>query len=149
VDVFVTRYRHAADGDGRWAIRVDGEEIAGVGDITAMAERYEYEHAAPDSDESSRPSGFRWAARRGRQQHGGFIRSLRRLLALPIEEALESEDLIVRALALVDRRVGKRRLRSFRLAPGASELERRLLRSRLEAEGITPRPDGHDFSDPA
>jgi len=140
VDIFVTRYRHAHDGDGRWAIRVDGREVAGVGDIVARAERFEYDHIAREPEGSASQSGFRWAAASGRQQHGGFVRSLRSLLALPIETALESNDLVIRALALLDRRLGKRRLRSLCLAPNASELERALLRVRLESEGITPQP---------
>lgn len=142
VDVFVTRYRHAHDGDGRWAIRLDGQEIAALGDMVARAERYERDHQTRESG-GSRPrlSGFRWAAATGRPDSDGFRRSLCRLLALPIESALESEDSVIRALALVDRRLGKRRLRSLRLPHEASDLERRLLEVRLEAEGIESNPE--------
>ena len=54
-----------------------------------------------------------------------------------IEQSLESENLLVRILAVLDRRVGKRRLNAMRENIGAqSETFRRFYDIRCRAEGL-------------
>lgn len=57
-------------------------------------------------------------------------------LSLSIDEMLRSENGVIRALAMLDSRLGKRRLRSLVLSDGALPLERTLYALRCEAEGI-------------
>ena len=59
-----------------------------------------------------------------------------------IGASLASENPIVRMLAIVDRRVGKRRLESLReAAEGQPEWLRRFCLARLQAEGVSPCAD--------
>ncbi len=60
---------------------------------------------------------------------------------LSLEKSLASPNPLVRALALLDRRLGKRRLKTLRLPDNASELEQKFLGIRLKAEGIVPIPE--------
>lgn len=55
---------------------------------------------------------------------------------LSIEAALESEDPIIRALAIVDRRVGKRRLAKIDMMEVEHPLVRQFYTLRCEAEGL-------------
>ena len=61
-------------------------------------------------------------------------------LANPIDEALASPSPLLRALAGVDRRVGKRRLRTLDVGPGEHPLVRELYGLRCEAEEIEITP---------
>jgi hypothetical protein len=57
---------------------------------------------------------------------------------MSLESALGSADAVLRSLALLDARLGKRRLKTIRLPEDAPALERACLHVRLEAEGIAP-----------
>lgn len=57
---------------------------------------------------------------------------------LAIDAALASPSAVIRALALLDRRTGKRRLLAFDPDAFAHPLERTLLALRLRAEGLPP-----------
>jgi len=56
---------------------------------------------------------------------------------LSLDDALVSENPIVRALSMVDRRLGKRRLRQIDLTNGEHPLVRMLFRLRCDAERLT------------
>lgn len=64
------------------------------------------------------------------------LADLEAYLAIPIDEALASPSPLLRALAVVDRRVGKRRLRALDIGPAEHALVRELYALRCEAEGI-------------
>lgn len=61
------------------------------------------------------------------------------------ESALGSSDAVLRSLALLDARLGKRRLKCIRLSEGAPELEQACLRVRLEGEGIAVQTKAKEF----
>ena len=70
---------------------------------------------------------------------GDFIAAIQKLFHLPIEEALVSEDMIVRMLAVLDRRTGKRTLRKLAADEKTKVLPewlKNVYRLRMEAEGI-------------
>lgn len=67
-----------------------------------------------------------------------FRESARTYLALSIAEALDSPDPFVRGLAMLDRRVGQRRLASPALAAEQHPFVRQLYDLRCEAEEIVP-----------
>ena len=69
---------------------------------------------------------------------GQALADLKRYLRLSIEDALTSDRPLVRALAVIDRRVGKRRLRSLEIGPEEHPLIREFYQLRCEAEGIPP-----------
>jgi hypothetical protein len=68
------------------------------------------------------------------------IVDLEAYLSLPIDDALTSPSPLVRALAVIDRRVGKRRLRTLQVGPLEHALVRQLYLLRCEAEGIDIQP---------
>jgi hypothetical protein len=65
------------------------------------------------------------------------LADLKAYLRLSIDDALKSDTPLVRALAVIDRRAGKRRLRSLEVGPLEHPLVRELFRLRCEAEGIS------------
>ena len=65
------------------------------------------------------------------------LADLKAYLRLPIDDALKSDSPLVRGLAVIDRRIGKRRLRSLDAGPHEDSLVRELYRLRCEAEGIS------------
>ena len=64
----------------------------------------------------------------------------RRFASLPVDEALASESPLLQALAVLDARVGKRRLQALLERPPEHPVVRTVLALRCEAEGIRPRP---------
>ena len=64
-----------------------------------------------------------------------FLEAVERFLNSPIEESLKSDNSIVKALALIDRRVGKRTLNMLKESiKDESEFVRYFYRLRYEAE---------------
>ena len=71
------------------------------------------------------------------------LADLKAYLLLSVDDALQSGSPLIRALAVIDRRVGKRRLRSLEIGPEEHSLVYELYRLRCEAEGI---PSGTSFA---
>ena len=93
IQFHTTRYRNAHDQMGRSWIAVDGIEIANMHHLSGQA-------AFENTD---------------RQQHGVFTAydlpdAMMEFLNMKIDAALTSENPLIRALAIVDRRTGKRRI---------------------------------------
>jgi hypothetical protein len=65
-----------------------------------------------------------------------FVASLADYLDMSIEEAIQSTDVIVRAVAMFDRRLGKRRLQAMRLGEDENPMVKRFYEIRCQAEGI-------------
>ena len=96
IKYFLTHYRKAHDATSRVAIRLDGEEIL-CGNWFQSA-RYGWPLL---NDELMDLGAF---------DQGSFNRAFQEFDNQSIEQSLESEDLLVRILAILDRRIGKRRL---------------------------------------
>ncbi len=65
------------------------------------------------------------------------LADLKAYLRISIDDALKTDTPLVRALAVIDRRLGKRRLRSLDVGSDEHPLVRELYRLRCEAEGIS------------
>jgi hypothetical protein len=65
-------------------------------------------------------------------------RTLEAYLDLAIDDAMSSDNVLTRALAMLDGRLGKRRLRALRLAPDAHPLVRELFALRCAGEKVDP-----------
>ena len=119
VELFQTRYRHAADSFGEAWLMIDGERRYSWGDIdfiraegAAYHAHYEAQSGNPDrkaiwrcgadvrADLESRGIPMRWIL------EDLLVESL----SLGIEGMLAHRSLIIRGLAVLDRRCGKRRL---------------------------------------
>ncbi len=125
VQYFLTRYREAPDGYGRFAVRVDGEEWLHGGYLevaTKAPQRFPYPARLYDD------SGF--------YDEWEFVKSVEVYTdALSIADALVHENPIIRMFAVMDRRVGKRRLPEIAAAlPHQPEWLQKFYRLRLEAE---------------
>jgi hypothetical protein len=149
VQFYNARYTHAHDGDGRGWITVDGREIANFCDHIARrawdrvaadvlkANAEGWKDATPEQLAGWRNyETARWMRAKGKLGRWEFNEALERYLSLPIYDALVSEEALIRALAMIDRRVGKRRLQRLAARDERQPLVRMLYELRCEAEGI-------------
>lgn len=130
VELRITGYRWNRDGDGRAWITVDGIEVHNFCTFSKWREL-----AALDGDDLG---GREALAKRGVLAVGEFTRSLADYCALSFDEAIASPFMLHRALSMLDRRLGKRRLKALVLSPAEHPLVRQLLAVRLETEGVRP-----------
>lgn len=117
VKYFLTRYHKVHNSYGRAAIRVDGKEAA----CFSWIEMYKQENEIGRlSDEEHIPS---WEAEERLKAkwdnnctyyETDFLSAALQFRNLPIQEALESENYIIKILAILDKRVGKRKLEQIK-----------------------------------
>ena len=140
VDYFLTRYHEVHNAYGRACIMVDGTEAI----YFSWVEMYEQEMY--NYDETHQP---RWTndATFCDQE---FINALTTYRSLSIADALTHQNFIIRVLAILDRRVGKRTLQRLVQEDdwnGYPQWVRRFFMLRFDAEGIAyedaPRPYPH------
>jgi hypothetical protein len=142
------RYRRTREEAGRVWLELDGRELISFDTSSYIAKRSNLTSEvlsgsrpyAADAEEAgtyqSADDIAGDALRRAGEYDDYSARvDLESYLSLSIEDALRSPSPLIRALAVVDRRVGKRRLQS--LAPMTSEhpLVTELFRTRCEADG--------------
>jgi len=142
VKLQLLRYRSAHDDDGRAVIMIDGEEVWSMCDIVFMRIEYERrEHSASLAREqgltpmeAQRVENIQLASE-GLLNVRGFHVALETFCNSSPEENLASTNVLIRSLAMFDRRVGKRRLQAIDID---SEHEKvRLFHAlRCEAEGM-------------
>ena len=137
VRLFVTRYKGEEEDVGRWAIRFDGREVEGLSELTSRWRQEQLRAGGRSADEAR---GIQLSE--GTHDLRQFYRALEDYLNLSIEEALASPDVLIRSLALLDRRTGKRRLRQVSAA-GLHPLEATCLAFRRRAENIRIGPTEH------
>lgn len=155
VQYFFTTYHDAPDQYGRFAVRADGEEIF---QANPYNEKYYYNYCEALQQEENVPNrvwngkGFLFdeenrkieekaallAIEAGRADSHDVSISIDVYLNQRAEESLESENLLLRMFAVLDRRIGKRTLLklvdSYKSLP---EWLRRIYELRFEAEGIS------------
>lgn len=142
VEIHVTKYRRAHDAEGRWDVTIDGVQVGGIGCI--LADREESELIARNSGRPG-PTGKAWLDARNQLLAIGhhtvpmFYDSLASLASLSLDDALTSNDALVRALAYLDARLGRRRLQQLSEVTSETQLESNCLALRLAADGIRTR----------
>ena len=147
VTLHQARYRHAREEVGRVWLAVDGKELAAFptgGRWRAV--RIEAERLLRERDATS-PAAWEAAvaeAAASIREEGGSgdpdaLDELEALLSMPVDAALASDSPLVQALAVLDGRVGKRRLQALLDPPPAHPAVRALLELRCDAEGVRPR----------
>ena len=140
IQYFATTYRGERDHEGRAAIRYDGKEIIQgcywnnwmKAHLFPKDEKYErrmlVENAYMDDT----------ALKLGVFDQRCFYAAFREFDNQSIEKSLESEDLLVRIFAVLDRRVGKRRLKAMKdTIINEPEVLREFYAIRAGAEDIT------------
>ncbi len=98
IQYFATTYRESHDREGRAAILCDGKEILRGEYYNKFAPLWEYK----DIDDT--------ALREGAFDQRSFYEAFAEFDNQSIDKSLQSDNLLVRIFAILDRRVGKRRL---------------------------------------
>ena len=124
VRYFATRYRKAHDGIGRVCILVDEKEVISM-PFSVEDERYAETHRRKKDEPDKKfkeihEKVFEDFAEQGLYYPGDFGFALDEYLSANIPDALISNNYIVRMLAILDRRVGKRTL--AKVKPTISDL---------------------------
>ena len=134
IQYFVTRYRLAHDQEGRAAILLDGEEIL-KGNFYNFVK---YEHLLPKEQRQEKWNLLdETTIDLGMFDQRSFYFSFDIFDNQSIEKSLESDNLLVRIFAVLDRRVGKRRLVAMSEKIGEVEpIFKLFYLIRLDAEGI-------------
>lgn len=139
IQYYATSYRQSPDQEGRAAIRYDGKEIIKgcywnnwmKAHLFPKDEKYErrmrVENAYMDDT----------ALRLGVFDQRSFYRAFEKFDNQSIEKSLKSDDLIVRIMAVLDRRVGKRGLLLMKeKMENEPETFREFYAIRMKAEGL-------------
>ena len=121
-----TSYHHVKNEVGRYWITVDGREIVN-------APSWLVQFSQGEDLDRTWPKAF--ADYASIFAEGGFQWAMQSYLLLPIEDIIASEDVLIRAIGMLDRRLGKRRLRGLG-SKDPHPLVRFLYLFRCEAEGI-------------
>jgi hypothetical protein len=137
VELHSTRYPKADDGDilGRGWLTLDRREIANFCDYTRLVQLGRCSRGAHAGVYNQQKDALR---AEGVLSRWDFHQSLWNALSLSIDDLLASDNILLRALAMTDRRLGKRRLRSLEIRPDEHPLVQLLYALRCEAEGIRP-----------
>jgi hypothetical protein len=134
VELHATTYTKADDAEGRGWITVDKVEIANFCDYTQRVRLYDALGPVYTVTEYSEKLDSLWS--NGVLSRLDFYASLKELLSLSVEDALTSDNVLIRALSMTDRRLGKRRLRALQADHDDHHLVHILYALRCEVEGI-------------
>ena len=134
VDVHMAGYRKAYERRGRAWITVDRQEIASFCEFT-------YENAWRDESLRETPRGrFTTSANAairaiGYRDKGDLLAAMSACIGSSIDDLIQSDEFLIRGLAMLDRRLGKRRLAQFDIT-SAHPFVATLYELRCTAEGI-------------
>jgi hypothetical protein len=150
VKIYSTRYRGTHDKEGKGWIVVDKKEIFDACTMKWMIAYYGLSNElreinnCTDFTNKEHQEGYYRAydeaelivKKRGIYSQYGFYSSLEEYLSLSIEEAMNSDNVIIKGLSMIDKRLGKRRLKDIHLSQGEHAFVKRLYKLRCEAENI-------------
>lgn len=143
IQYFATKYRESHDQEGRVAIRLDGQEIFQSCYFDWCITRDNVVEDSPDIRQNSIDYWDYWdkvhleTENRGSFDQFAFYDAFFYYQNHSIEDSLNSESAIVRLFAILDKRVGKRRLQKL-----SSEIDKQPMwlqpfyHLRFDAEGI-------------
>lgn len=114
VTYFLTRYHDVHNAYGRAAIRVDGKELVCFSWIEQCRKENDLaealrEHPERKYDQLRETLKPEWDAA-CRYCEMDFLEDVLQYRSMPVQDALRSENFIIRVLAILDRRVGRRTL---------------------------------------
>lgn len=139
VELHATTYTKADDAEGRGWITIDKVEVANFCDYTQRVRLYDALGQGYSAAEYNEMQDRLWSD--GILSRRDYYASLNELLSMSVEAALRSDNILIRALAMTDRRLGKRRLQKLQIDGGDHPLVHMLYALRCEVEGIkTPSP---------
>jgi len=120
LDFHITSYRESHDGVEKAWVTLDGEKIFNCG-------HYAYEFTYAEGYYSGLVGSELVSWLEGQEIHSPkyLVESLRAYLDTSIEDALQSTNPFIKALAIIDRRVGKRRLDQMKVEESEHSLVKR------------------------
>lgn len=120
---YAVTYRKSHDREGRIALRLDGSEILQSSYFVRWSARCEAERKLRDAGETEHIWARSWeeALESGEFDQHDFYRAFAEFDSQPIAESLSAENALVRMLALLDRRTGKRTLEKLRTQIAADQ----------------------------
>ena len=137
---FATSYSKCPDHEGRAAILLDGKEVI----EGSYCEQWSKADLLPKDETLQKrlnnefPFIDETALKYGQFDQRCFYTAFEKFDNQSIEKSLESDDLLVRIFAVLDKRVGKRRLeRLSENTDDKDEIFRRFLHIRMKAEGMS------------
>lgn len=112
IQYYAISYSKSPDHEGRAAIRFDGKEIISGSYWNNWFKAHLFPHDEKNKERMSKEFAFidDTALKLGVFDQRCFYRAFDEFDNQSIERSLESDDLIVRIFAILDRRIGKRRL---------------------------------------
>jgi hypothetical protein len=113
-------------------ITLDGREIANFSTIKRVRESYKM----TDEWYSTDPQTLEVLDKNGIFTRDYMVNALKNIIGSPIEEALQSTNPIIKAFAMLDRRLGKRRLKVLSFGENEHDLVKRFYQIRVQAESI-------------
>ena len=117
ITYFLTRYHNVHDSYGRAAILFDNRELV----CFSWIEMYKQESDMSQLYEQTGEYGGKDLEQKWDENctyyDMDFLDAALKFTDMPIQEALQSENSVIRILALMDRRVGKRTLQKLQAAP--------------------------------
>jgi hypothetical protein len=143
VEIWSTRYRRAHDQFGEAWITIDGKRLHSMSSLRFEIDRMEA--AKSFEDQHGREAWIRggWQtceqelASEGSMGLWAVNSTLFAYLSLSFDEILSSKTALVRAIGMLDRRLGKRRLMTIDTS-GSPTFVQELYRFRCACEGIAP-----------
>lgn len=149
VELRSTSYREAHDQVGRGYITFDKREIWSMCTLKFFATEYERINEVKDREGlapyEAQKIAHKELAARGEVGQYGYYRSLDEYCNSSIEVSLTSDDLLIRCLAMLDARIGKRRLRSLDLSQESQKVIE-FYKIRCKCEGIPSNKSITDFT---
>ena len=149
VSLHQARYRYTREDVGRVWLAFDGRDVASFATGATLPQvRTEAERLMDEREAWGSPAAYGQAtsdAVEAVRQAGIYsdrdaLEELEAYLSLSIDAALTSPSPLHRVLAVLDGRVGKRRLRALHASPDEHPLVRAALALRCDAEGIRIQP---------
>jgi hypothetical protein len=127
IDFHLTSYRKSHDGADKVWITVDGEKVFSF-------EHYPYERAEAEAYWQKLDTAQVKNHLQANEIHNppDFGNAMRLYLDMPIAEALNSSNPIIKALAIIDRRTGKRTLESLEINESAHSLVKDFYKLRID-----------------
>lgn len=145
-----TSYNRSHDRTGRCWITIDGMEVLNACYLNFQVRHYklatdiqEMNHCSDYTDTEQRPGYFqasddaeRILHRQGVFSEYDFLTAIDEWTNTSIDGALASDNDLVRGFAMIDRRLGKRRLKQIVLLPQEPPIIHKLYELRCSAEGM-------------
>lgn len=146
ISLNLTNYRsnNKREPESRFWISLDKKDIFSISKLLWLREWQEVrKELLSNRDENANLDVYDQAEEilknRGFYYLGDVENYLQEYLSIPFDEALQSSNMIIKGLAMIDRRLGKRRLVNIKLPPDEFDFVVRMYKIPCTSEGIEPR----------